>query len=353
MWSPYGLRRSKEWVLIPCACAGRNALGMLPEPLVSVHSLGALAGHTNAQNTRILTELAREAGLTLQAGPHTPAEDHTSDGNDPNSAEPSSAERSDQHAASPADGSDTVSPRPTLLRDPDTNLALPRSLIGTAAEKPRQSQKASSGAEESQAGENPSPGSDAADHDSPSLNEGGREDASEMQRPSRLGSLIRRFRRREPAQADGDSSVPDSRAAVSHPDTVARSSDQTPSEPGQHDPDSKAGQIEPASNAAPDTSTPSQPEEGKLSDATTGSQSNHARAYAAGSAHTESMAPQDAEAEPPQATVGLDWPEMNSSMMQSLHTLVSTLTTALVAQVSICVIRAPLLCTIINTSLPA
>ena len=46
-----------------CPCAGRRALGSLPDPLISVHSLGALAERTNTQNVRVLYDLAQKYGL--------------------------------------------------------------------------------------------------------------------------------------------------------------------------------------------------------------------------------------------------------------------------------------------------
>ena len=327
------------------SCAGKQALGFLPDPLISVHSLGALAERTNAQNVRVLYDLAQEGAF----GPGidvTPASD------------PEEASSEDNTIAHPAGSEEGPAGLPKGdVRDDATPRAQDRLL----EQGPDQGNERGSSTAGDATSAHSSSSSDAVRHGQgvTELHAGDLSSSVEQKsinphRHSRLGTFLGRLRRRKqpapaPVQASqsmqsdsleagpqsSDQSTPDtqqqtpkhsaeqSEAAAARPELPGQLDES--SAPEAHDGEHSSSEIfETAQHAASSVASESQASE-------TRSSSMRAAEEAQGE-HTLTVSTGDGTELP---DVRLDWAVMNESMMHSLHSFVTTLTTALIAQVNI------------------
>lgn len=307
-----------------CPCAGRRALGFLPDPRISVHSLGALAARTNAQNVRILYDLDEQGAF----GPNW---DRQADSRE---QEASSVDSVDAQSAAGEQGPAGLSEsnvRDGRIPQEQDDILKRGSYRGDGM-------------------------SDGAAGDASSADNIISTDALRQGRhkASRLGAFFGRLRRRKtpPPVQLSQSSESDP------PDVKPQSSDECPSDTLQHavSPEAQPYETGAAGQNVPrqlGESSPSRAQDGEHSrgneydaeqhaasspvtpEALKGGEGSSKRAAAALRApmdHASSSAAGDGSALELQ-DMRLDWDMMNESIQHSLHSFVTTATTALILQV--------------------
>ena len=326
------------------SCAGKQALGFLPDPLISVHSLGALAERTNAQNMRVLYGLAQEGAF----GPGidvTPASEPE---------EASSADSTTAQSAASEQGLTGLSEGG--VRD-DATPEAQDSALG-----PDQGNGPSSSTDGAATSAHSISSTDAVRHGQgmPEHRSGGHSSGVEQRdvsphKRSRLGIFLGRLRRRKHARSSPAATQFSESMQNDSSKAGPQSSDHSSSEAQQHSLERSA--VEQLETAA--AGPKKMPKQLKKSSAPAARHGKHegvaATPRAASSAASESLDSENTsssmkaaeEAQGEQALtvltdegtelpdVRLDWAVMNESMMHSLHSFVTTLTTALIAQVSI------------------
>ena len=284
--------------------AGQQALGLLPEPMVRVHSLAALTEQMNGSNTRALIKAAKEQGHTLSPVDDSESPTAYSLGCSKHSTASESVQGATQNVAAP--GPAAAGPLANSASAADDTAAQGTS---NSAEAPAEGSGQGSGSclAEKHAG---------------------------ARKASRLSGLVSRFRRRKPTQAPAALSSPAGHAAER---SDVQGSPAQPSSSAASQLSSPSGALRPSSSAAPEQAPV--PRLGDRPAAGPGA-SGHSSSAAAGSG---SDAPHGAGAAPAPApdAVQLDWGGMNESMMHSLHMVISSLTTVLIAQVSARPCKAP------------
>lgn len=277
-----------------CAFAGRQVLGSLPDPLVRVDSLATLAAQIDAQNTRIISSELVEAD-----GPQQEEEDPSEvrrwvwrPGHGRAAGRPSDMDKdaAGRHASSDVGGMDIGKPDATSAKECPSEAA-PSSTAG-----------------QQQAGK---------------------------RKLSRLGTLISSFRRRKPLQ--GGTTDTSTEAAPE-----AQSVDHSSPQPVQHSMRPSDEPLPTASPAVPrqEPGLFSQPDETRAPESAASSHGVSREAAESGDINADSMAQSAAGAESSAEedsvtywSVYVDWAEMNKSMMDSMHKLVSTMTAAFILQV--------------------
>ena len=332
--------------------AGRQALGFLPDPQMSVHSLGALAERTNAQNVRILVEMAREGAFG--PGEQVQAASSQQEASSEDSTETQSAAVSEEGppglSASGAKDGNTPTPQiDALQHDPDH-------VVGTVGSPPNDASSAKSNSHTDAVTQR----QDVTEPHTGECSGSVEQEKISPHKRSRLGALLGRLRprkHRQPAPAAAQS--PQSNAGPPSSEGGLPSSDQCSFETQQHVADHGAEQSEtaaagrevpthPGGSSAPEATQIGEhsssetlhaaqpaPRTSVAPAALNGKKSSSARADALDHAqgdHGSSAAGDESDTRLPD--VRLDWAVMNQSMMHSLHSFVTTLTTALVAQVS-------------------
>ena len=327
--------------------AGRQALGSLPDPQISVHSLGALAERTNAQNMRILYEMAQEGAFGPGERVQAPSSHQEAASEDSTKPEPAASDEdpSELSASDVRDGKSPPAQGDMVRHDADQ--------VGGMSGNPPDN---ATSAESISSTDAATQGRDVTEH---RAGEGSGSLEQEKTHPfkrSRLGAFLGRLRPRKHAQPaaaavrSSQSSADDASSEGGPP-----SSDQRSSETQQHVEDHGA---QPSETAAAGQEVPAHPGGSSAPEAThIGEHSSSETLHAAQPAPSTSVASEalngerrssaDADAaehaqrpatDDKSATglpdVRLDWAVMNQSMMHSLHSFVTTLTTALVAQVS-------------------
>ena len=314
--------------------AGQQALGMLPQPMVSVHSLAALTEQMNGNNTRVLTKAAEEQA-------HDPAS-HRQDGQpgQPSAPDPPQA-TADSLALGSVKQEAEGSRLPTVssagysghsrasqgLRGAPHRLAAPRPTTDGALPN------SASAADDAVArGSADSAGADAESSGQGSEQQLAGNNAS-ARKPSRLGSLMSRFRRRKPSQAPTVSSST-AGGAAERADAEGHTAQQSSSAAPQLGLPSATPSY--SDSAAPEQTPVTQLDDRPAAGAGASGQSSSAAAASGSEPPHEAGATHGAAAAqaPAQAAVRLDWDKMNESMMHSLHSVISNLTTVLIAQVS-------------------
>ena len=327
------------------SCAGKQALGFLPEPLISVHSLGALAERTNAQNMRVLYDLAQEGafGPGVDVTPASGQEEAASQ------EEASSADSTIAHSAASVEGVPKLSAGGDIEGSTPKMQSYPVEQISDRDVGPSGSTAADATSANSTSSMEPvSQGQGLTELHTGDHSREIEQDSISPHRRSRLGNFLGRLRRRkQPAPAP---------VQASQSMQSAQSLDQSSPDTQQHTPGAGGEQSE---TAAACGDTPRQLEESSAREAQSGERSSSERfgpaqhaASLVSSGSQESKessssmkAAKDAQGEHSLTVstdegaelpdVRLDWSVMNESMMHSLHNFVTTLTTALIAQVSI------------------
>ena len=310
-------------------------MGSLPDPLVTVHSLGALAEQINARNTRTLTELVHgdSSGLFIKPLPDSQT------ASSPSEASSTGAESA--QSAVEAKGSTGVSSSSVRDSEPsemqDDGTERDQSLV-----QHRKSRAGAGHHAQSSAAEGASPansissmdsveqGSDSAEGHADHSSNPNEEAGIAPRRRSRVGALIGRFRRRKQSQTASDltsshySSETDPHEA--HPQS---SSAQSPPGTQQHASYPGAEQPAAASHAVPDQHRSAE------SGAREALEGQNSMAGAESGHHAQRGYSQsgDAGEAPEPAAVGVDWAEINSCMMYSLRMSVISVVTGLVTRV--------------------
>ena len=326
-----------------CPCAGRRALGSLPDPLISVHSLGALAERINAQNMRLLYDQAQEGAFGPPHELGLPAS---------SKQEASSVDSVDAQSAAGERG--TTKPSESSVRDGRTPQeqdgilgrgSYREGCYGAAVDASSADNISSTDAlrQGREAKKTPADGCrDPAEHR-----------LSGCHKASRLGAFFGRLRRRKHPPPVQLSQSSDS----DPPDAKPHSSDECPSDTQQHavSPGGQPCEAGAAGQNAPrqlEESSASQDQNGEHSksdecdaeqhaasspvtlDAREGSSKVAEAASRAPRDHASSTAAGDGSARE-LLDVRLDWDVMNDSMQDSLHDFVTTAATALIAQVGL------------------
>ena len=278
-----------------CAFAGRRVLGSLPDPLVRVDSLATLAAQIDAQNTRIIRSELVEAD-----GPQQEEEDPSEvrrwvwrpgHGRAPGRPSEMNEDAAGRHASSNGEGVDIGKPDATSAKECPSEAA-PSSTAG-----------------QQQAGK---------------------------RKRSRLGTLISRLRRKKPLQA---ATHQKDTATSTEAAPEAQSMDHSSPQPVQH---SSSPSDEPLTQAVPrqEHGLFSQPDETRAPETAASSHGVSRVAVESEDINADSMAQSAAGAESSAKeesetfwSVYVDWAEMNKSMMDSTHKLVSTMTAAFILQV--------------------
>ena len=327
-----------------CPCAGREALGFLPDPLVSVHSLGALAERTNAHNMRVLDNLTEEGAFgPIHDGPPASSEQEAGSADSADVQEAAGKQGPAGHSESDArDGSTPQEQDDSLKRGSYRGDGMSASAAGDAssashissADAPRHGRKVTE-----------LPADDCSSPAEP--RDSGRH------KPSRLGAFFGRLRRRKPPSPLQSSPSSES----DPPDVEPQSASQSTSDTLQH---AESPGAQPLETAAAGQDMPSQVNfrvsktqggehwsidnsDAEQHAASTlvapgalngkeGSQTADA-ALPAQREHEFSSAAEDGSA-PELPDMRVEWDMMNETMMHSVHTFVSTLSTILIAQVS-------------------
>ena len=308
---------------------------MLPQPMVSVHSLAALTEQINGNNTRILTKIAEEQ-----------AQDPAQDGQSGQPRQPSGSSSPQATAGGSLSGSVEHEVQGSKLpkessagcsghsRASEEVHGTPHSAaaLGPAAEGPLPS--SASSADDAVARGT----ADSARAYTEGSRQGSRQPLSEenagARKSSRLGSLVSRLRRRKPPQAPTVSSS-SAGGAAERVDVGGHTAQQSSSAASQlNSPSGAPRSFDPAAHEqTPVTRADARPAAGEGA-------SSHSSSAAASSGSEPPHGAGAAQA-PDQAAVRLDWDKMNESMMHSLHSVISNLTTVLIAQVSMRPCRVP------------
>ena len=307
--------------------------------MVSVHSLATLTEQMNGNNTRVLTNIAAEQ-----------AQDPGPRGQDGQPGQPSGSSPPQVTAGGSASGSvehgDQGSKLPTESsagrsghsRASEGVHDTPHSsaLLGPAVDG-----KLADGAS-SPDGAVASGTSDSARAHAEGSRQGSERPLAEIcagaQKPSRLGSLLSRIRRRKAPQAPtvSSSSAGGTAERADADGHAAQQSSAAASQPG-----SPSATPRSFDSAAPKQAIVSQADARPAAGAEASGHSSSA-ATRSGSESPHGMAAAQAPSQVPAlAAVQLDWDKMNESMMHSLHAVISNLTTVLIAQVSTRPCRVP------------
>ena len=306
---------------------------MLPQPMVSVHSLAALTEQMNGNNTRVLASIAEEQaqdpgprGQDGQPGqpsaPGSPQATADSLGSVKHEADgPEVPTESSAGCSGHSRASEEVhgTPDSAAALGPAVGGPLPKSVSSADDAVARgTADSAEAHAEGSRQGrEGPFAENNAG-----------------ARKPSRLGSLVSRIRRRRPSHAPAVSSS-SAGGTAERADAEGHAVQQSSSAASQLGPPS--GEPRSFASAAqeqtPVTQADARPAAGE------GASSDSSGAAAASS--SDSLHDAGAAQASVQAAVRLDWDKMNESMMHSLHSVISSLTTVLIAQVSTRPCRVP------------
>ena len=318
-----------------CAFAGQRALGMLPQPMVSIHSLAALTEQMNGSNTRVLTKAAKEQAH--DPGPH---------GQDGQPGQPSAPDSPQATADNPAPGSvehgSEGSELPTASSAGCSGHSRVSGGVHGAPHSASALGSAGDGALANSVGSADGPTTQGTSHSAETHAEGSgqgserspAENNAGAQKPSRLGSLLRRFRRTKPPQAPTVSSS-SADGAAERPDAEGHTAEQSSSAASQLG--SPSGALRSSRSAVPEQAPVTQLGD---SPAGEGAPSGPSSSAAARSSRESPHGAGAAQA-PAQAAAQLDWDQMNESMMHSLHLVISNLTTVLIAQASSRPCRVP------------
>ena len=303
--------------------------------MVSVHSLAALTEQMNGNNTRVLTNIAEEQaqdpGPRGQDGqPGQPSESsppRTTAGGSASSSVEHGVQGSDLPTESSAgcsgDSRASEGVRGALHSSAGVGPAADGTLPSSASSADDPVAQGSSGSAEAHA-----EGSGQV-KERPLV-----EKSAGARKPSRLSSLVSRFRRRTAAQAPIVSSS-SAGGTAERADADGHTAQQSSSAASQLD--SPSGAPRSLDPAAPEQ-TPVTPIDGRPA-AVAGASGHSSGAAAASSSDLPHRA--GAAQASAQAAVRLDWDKMNESMMHSLHSVISNLTTVLIAQVSTQPCRVP------------
>ena len=328
-----------------CAFAGRQVLGSLPDPLVRVDSLATLAAQIDAQNTRIITsEMVEEDGPQQKEEdpPEGPAS-QASPGNSSAGKDPP-AEGNAGSSEGALSGKASLNSRKGSAEQEGSRGHGRRCVWhpghGRAAGRPSEMKKDAAGRHASSDGG----GMDIGKPDATSAKEcpseaapsstAGQQQAGKRKR-SRLGTLISSFRRRKLLQ--GGTTDTSTEAAPE-----AQSVDHSSPQPVQHSTRPSDEPLPTASPAVPrqEHGLLSQPDETRAPKTAASSHGVSREAAESEDINADSMAQSAAGAESSAEeesvarwSVYVDWAEMNKSMMDSMHELVSTMTAAFVLQV--------------------
>jgi len=309
-------------------------LGSLPDPLVTVHSLGSLAEQILARNTRTLTKLVHDESSGLFIKPLSDSQTNSSP------PEVSSTGAEPAQSAVPTKGSVEVSPssardsEPSELQDDGTEP-------DQSQVQHRQSREGAGHHAQSSAAEGASPansissmdsveqGSNSAEGHADHSNNPTEEAGKAPHRRSRLVALIGRFRLRKLSQTASDlTSSPYSSETDPHEAHPQSSSAQSPPGTQQHASYSGGEHTASASHPAPGQHRSIEEnarEAPEAQNSTAAAESGHRapRGYSRSG---------DAGEAPEPKAVGVDWAEINSCMLDSLHMSVISVVTGLVTR---------------------
>lgn len=303
--------------------------------MVSVHSLAALTEQMNGNNTRVLTNIAAEQAQDPGPRGQDGQSGQSSGSSPPQATAGGSASGSVEHGVQgsklPTESSAGCSGHSRASEGvrgaPYSSAAVGPAVDGTL---PYSASSADDPVAHGSSG--------SADAHAEGSGHGKirplAENSAGAQKPSRLGSLVSRFRRRKPSQAPTVSSS-SAGGTAERADAEGHTAQQSSSAASQLD--SSPGVPRSLDSAAPEQ-TPVTPLDGRPA-AGAGASGHSSGAAAASSSDYPHRA--GAAQVPAQAAVRLDWDKMNESMMHSLHSVISNLTTVLIAQVSAWPCRVP------------
>jgi len=313
-------------------------LGFLPDPLVSVHSLGALAEQVDAHNTRLLTKRAHERS----SGPPAKLLLDSQTASGPSGASSTGAELAQSAAEAKGSigvaSSSVTDSEPSELQDDGTEcrpsqVQHRKSRAGAGHHAQSSAAEGASPANSISSMDSVEQGSDSAEGHADHSNNPTEEAGKAPHRRSRLVALIGRFKRRKLSQTASDLTSSPYSSETDRLEAHSQSPGHSPPENQQHASYSGREHTASASHPAPDQHRSIEENAREAPEAQNSMQRSSSEGADLGHCvQRDHSRGGDAGEAPEPAVVGVDRPEMNSIMRMSLHVLIANKINDLVAQ---------------------